>query len=117
MLDYQIVSGIYSFKAIGPSGVAGKPERSLPTAFALQAAYSNPSRGQTTIKYQLPRASNVQLQVYNIAGQLVQTIDEGQRPAGYHQVRLNGNAMSNGIYFYRLQAGAFSATRKMIVLR
>jgi hypothetical protein len=100
------------------TGVGGNPaDPTLPKAFALQAAYPNPSRGQTTIKYQLPRASNVQLQVYNIAGQLVQTIDEGQRPAGYHQVRLNGNAMSNGIYFYRLQAGEFSATRKMIVLR
>ena len=100
------------------TGLAGNPaDPALPRTFALQAAYPNPSRGQTVIKYQLPKASNVQLQVYNVAGQLVKAINEGQKPAGYHQIGLKDNAMANGIYFYKLTAGQFSATRKLVVLK
>jgi YVTN family beta-propeller protein len=100
------------------TGVAGNPsDPALPKTFALQAAYPNPSRGQTVIKYQLPKASNVQLQVYNVAGQLVKTVNEGQKPAGYHQIGLKGNAMANGIYFYQLKAGEFIATRKLIMIK
>jgi len=100
------------------SGVEGSPtESGLPKTFALQAAYPNPSRGQTVIKYQLPKASNIQLQVYNVAGQLVKTVNEGQKQAGYHQIKLVDNVLSNGVYFYRLQAGDFSATRKIIILK
>lgn len=100
------------------TGVAGNPtDPALPKTFALQAAYPNPSRGQTIIKYQLPKASNVQLLVYNVAGQLVKTLSEGQKPAGYHQVKVSDNTLSNGIYFYKLNAGEFSATRKLVVLK
>jgi YVTN family beta-propeller protein len=100
------------------SGVEGNPtERGLPKTFALQAAYPNPSRGQTTIRYQLPKSSSVKLQVYNIAGQMIKTIDEGTKPTGYYQIKLSDNALSNGVYFYRLQAGEFSATRKLIILK
>lgn len=100
------------------TGVEGNPtDPALPQTFVLQGAYPNPSRGQTTIKYQLPKASNVQLQVYNVAGQLVKTINEGQKPAGYHQIGWNDGKLSNGIYFYQLKAGEFSATRKMIILK
>ncbi|MDO8969420.1 MAG: T9SS type A sorting domain-containing protein, partial [Saprospiraceae bacterium] len=101
-----------------PTGLAGDPaEANLPKSYALQGAYPNPSRGQTVVKYQLPKASNVQLQVYNVAGQLVKTVSEGQKPAGYHQVKVNDNTLSNGIYFYKLTAGEFSATRKLVVLK
>jgi len=100
------------------TGVAGNPtDPALPKTFALQAAYPNPSRGQTVVKYQLPKASNVQLQVYNVAGQLVKTVNEGQKPAGYHQVKINDNTMANGIYFYQLKAGNFSATKKLLIVK
>ncbi|MDO9069805.1 MAG: T9SS type A sorting domain-containing protein, partial [Deltaproteobacteria bacterium] len=113
-----ISSSIRSFHIRNLTGVEGTPaDPALPRTFALQASYPNPSRGQTVIKYQLPKASNVQLQVYNVAGQLVKTVSEGQKPAGYHQVKVNDNTLSNGIYFYKLTAGDFSATRKMVVLK
>lgn len=100
------------------TGVAGNPaDPALPKTFALQAAYPNPSRGQTIIKYQLPKASNVRLQVYNVAGQLVKTVNEGQKPAGYHRIDMNSSQLSNGIYFYLLHAGEFSATRKLVILK
>jgi YVTN family beta-propeller protein len=113
-----ISSSIRYFSIRNLTGVAGSPaDPALPRIFALQAAYPNPSRGQTVIKYQLPKASNVQLQLYNVTGQLVKTINEGQKPAGYYQIKLSDNTLSNGIYFYRLQAGEFSATRKLVVLK
>jgi len=100
------------------TGVAGNPtDPALPKTFALQAAYPNPSRGQMVVKYQLPKASNVQLQVYNVAGQLVKTVNEGQKPAGYHQKKNNDNTMANGIYFYQLKSGNFSATKKLLIVK
>jgi hypothetical protein len=101
-----------------PAGVTGELEQpGLPRTYALQAACPNPSRGQTVIKYQLPKASNVQFQVYNVAGQLVKVCNEGIKPAGYHQINLNNGSLSNGIYFYQLRAGEFSATKKLVVLK
>lgn len=107
----------YSFKAIGPMGVAGRPETSLPAVYALGNACPNPSRGRTVFSYQLPRASNVSLKVYNIAGQLIKTFNEGQKPAGYHQINWNNHNLLAGVYFYRLQAGDFSAIKKMIAVK
>jgi YVTN family beta-propeller protein len=106
------------FKLRNLTGVAGNPpDVVLPKTFALQAAYPNPSRGQTTIRYQLPKASGVQLQIYNVAGQLVRILNDGQKPAGHHQINLNIKTLSNGIYFYKLTAGEFSATKKLLVLK
>ncbi|MDQ7798475.1 MAG: T9SS type A sorting domain-containing protein, partial [Candidatus Edwardsbacteria bacterium] len=113
-----ISSDIRTFRLSNLTGVAGQPsDPALPKTFALQAAYPNPSRGQTVIKYQLPKAANVKLQVYNVAGQLVKTISEGQKPAGYHQISWNDNILSNGIYFYQLKAGVFISTKKLLIVR
>ncbi len=117
MLDHQSVSGTYSFQAIGPSGVAGKPESSLPTIYALQNAYPNPSRGQTTFKYQLPKESRVSLTVYNVVGQAVKRFDLGAQPAGYHQINWNDKTLPNGVYIYQLKAGTFSSTKKLMIVR
>jgi len=100
------------------TGVAGNPsDPALPNVFALQEAYPNPSAGRTVIRYQLPQAAEVNLTVYNVAGQMVKSFNEGQKPAGYHQISWNDGKLSNGIYFYKLKAGQFIATRKMVVLK
>jgi hypothetical protein len=111
-----VASGVLDFEAIAPTGVNGQPGAASHN-FCLMPASPNPSHGQTSIKYQLPKVLNVKLQLYNLAGQLVKTLDEGAKAAGYHQVVLNSNVLSNGIYFYRLQAGDFSATRKLLIVR
>jgi YVTN family beta-propeller protein len=116
MLDHQSVSSTCSFKAIGPLGVAGNPSSSLPAVYALNGAYPNPSRGNTIFKYQLPKNSPVKLEIYNVAGQLIKSFEQGTRPAGYHQINWNGNA-ANGVYIYRLRAGNFMASGKVILLR
>ncbi|MBI5805335.1 T9SS type A sorting domain-containing protein, partial [candidate division TA06 bacterium] len=117
MLDHQSISSTYSFKAIGPLGVAGNPGASVPAVFALNGAYPNPSRGQTTFKYQLPKATNVSLTVYNVAGQTVKRFNLGTKPAGYHAINWNGSQVAAGVYIYRLQAGEYSATKKLMLLK
>jgi hypothetical protein len=102
----------------GWTGIAGTPEtRLLPGKFAVSRIYPNPSRGSVEIEYQLPKTSDVTMQVHNIAGQLVGSICAGVKPAGRHSIEWNGSGLPNGVYICRLQAGAFQATRKITLLR
>jgi hypothetical protein len=98
-------------------GVGGVSQEIVSAGFRLSPCYPNPSRGTVTIDYQLPRAEEVNLRVFNIAGQLVKTIDQGPQGSGCHQLKLNTSAMANGVYFFRLQAGGLSATGKITVLK
>jgi YVTN family beta-propeller protein len=117
LLGHIKVSSTYLFTLCGPIGVSGKPERSMPTVYALDNAYPNPSRGQTTFKYQLPKESKVSLSIYNVVGQMIKRFDVGAKPAGYHQVNWNDNMLPNGVYIYQLKAGTFTSTKKMMVIR
>ncbi|MEO5617555.1 MAG: choice-of-anchor D domain-containing protein, partial [Candidatus Eisenbacteria bacterium] len=91
-------------------------------AFALWQNQPNPFRGVTRIGYSLPRAANVELEVFNLQGQrVVSLVNESQGPGIYHQNfaarRTDGSLLPTGVYFYRFRAGAFSATRKMLLMR
>ncbi len=112
-----VSSGIGSFLLTYPTGVADKPLDGISAFYALGQAYPNPSRGNTIINYQLPKASDVRLQIFNIAGQLVNTFEQGNQPAGHHSVYWNAGDQSAGVYFYRLRAGSFLATKKMVVIK
>jgi YVTN family beta-propeller protein len=117
MLDHVTTSSTYNFRCIGPLGISGKPERSMPTVYALDNAYPNPSSGQTTFRYQLPKESNVSLIVYNVVGQQIKRFDIGAKPAGYHQISWNDNLLPNGVYIYQLKAGTFTSTKKLMVIK
>jgi hypothetical protein len=88
-----------------------------PTAFALEQNYPNPFNPATTIRFALPVDSHVKLVVYNAAGQKVSTLIDADAPAGNHTVELNASKLTSGVYFYRLSAGNFTETKKMILLR
>jgi flagellar hook assembly protein FlgD len=64
----------------------------------------------------LPQKSYVTLSVYNILGQLVSTLVNGEEQAGYHEVKFDGSNLASGVYFYRLQAGSFVKTVKCLLL-
>jgi hypothetical protein len=122
----QLESGDYLYRIVEISATGNKTyyqpvsvtyKSNTPKVFCLIGAYPNPARGATTIKYQLPEESQVRLEIYNVSGQLVKTVNEGQKPAGYHRIDLNSAQLSNGIYLYRLHAGEFSATKKLVVLK
>ncbi|MCU0608070.1 MAG: proprotein convertase P-domain-containing protein [Candidatus Edwardsbacteria bacterium] len=105
------------------TGVAGGPvERPLPVRTELFYGRPNPLRDHTVISYQLDAPGRASLKVYNAAGQLVRTLEDGQRGAGRHSVRWDGRddrgaAVSAGVYLYRLDAGGASRTSKLVVVR
>jgi len=94
-----------------------KPIVSVCSSYGLSQNYPNPFNPTTEIRYALPENAQVKLVVYNVAGQEIKTlVNEGQE-AGYHQCVWGGKNVAGGIYFYRLQAGDFVQTRKMVLLR
>ncbi len=93
--------------------------KSIPKTFALRQNYPNPFNPETNISFDLPKGALVSLKVFNIIGQEVATIVNGQLPAGTHSYRVGSEkfGLTSGVYFYRLAAGEFVQTRKMVVLK
>jgi plastocyanin len=92
-------------------------ENQLPKKFNLGQNYPNPFNPSTVINYQLPVSGNVTLKVYDILGKEVATLVDEYHPAGNYDVEFNAAELTNGIYFYKLQAEKYSETKKMILLR
>ena len=93
----------------------------LPERFELGANYPNPFNPSTMIPYQLPAAMHVRLEVFNILGQRVATLVDGERPAGFHTASWDatdaaGEAMGAGVYLYRLSGDGVQATRSMLLI-
>lgn len=84
-----------------------------PNPFSANATFGNP---RTTILFELPVAANVKLQILDLTGRELETLTAGNFNAGTHRVQWNAEKYSGGIYFYRLRAGNFSATRKLILV-
>jgi hypothetical protein len=88
-----------------------------PTMFALEQNYPNPFNPTTTIHYQLPTSGHVSLKVYNTLGQEAATlVDEVQDP-GFKSISFGASQLPSGVYFYRLQAGTFIQSKKMLLLK
>lgn len=85
--------------------------------FILDQNYPNPFNPSTAIYYALPKAQFVTLKIFNMAGQEVATLVNRQQDAGEHTFQWNAEKFPSGVYMYRLQAGEFSETKKMILLR
>jgi hypothetical protein len=90
---------------------------SKPVSFTLAQNYPNPFNPATTIRYTLPHRSQVLLAVYNTLGQRVAALVQGQEEAGSYEVKFDGSNLASGVYFYRLQAGTYVETKKLLLLR
>jgi len=89
----------------------------IPANYELIGSYPNPFNASVTISYGLPATSDVTLEIFNILGQRVTMLVNGQQPAGYHQITWNAQDQATGMYFYKLQAGDFSQIKKMLMLK
>ena len=85
--------------------------------FVLMQNYPNPFNPSTNITYNLPVSTDVQLKVYNLLGEEVTTLVNEYRTAGKYTDVFNGTGLPSGVYIYRLKAGDYSSTKKMIILR
>lgn len=89
----------------------------LPQKFALSQNYPNPFNPTTRISYTIPGGTNVKLTVFNSLGQEVATLVDGFKEAGVHEASFSAAGIPSGMYFYRINAGGFTETRKMVVLK
>jgi len=101
-------------------GATGKV--TVPNSFALDQNYPNPFNPTTEISFSIGEASHVSLEIYNVLGEKVTTLLNdymavGQHTVTWNSVNDNGQAVSSGIYYYRLSAGSFSATKKMLLIK
>jgi hypothetical protein len=100
-----------------PSTVSVGQQPNLPTCAELMQNYPNPFNPSTTIRYGLPVRSHVTLTVFNALGQSVSTLMNGEQEAGYHEIQFKATNLSSGVYFYRIEAGSFVQTRKLLLVR
>ena len=129
-LDVYATDGIDTISSVGGSrnvfieryGYLDIADGTLPQSYALHPNYPNPFNPSTSISFDLPEQSNVNLNIYNALGQLVKSYSYNNYPAGSYKVRWNGKnvfgqQLSAGVYIYQLRAGKFIKNRKMILLK
>jgi hypothetical protein len=89
----------------------------LPTRFELFQNYPNPFNPTTKIKYAIPRQSRVVIEVYNILGQRVSTLVNGEKAPGYYTIDFNASSLGSGFYIYRIETSEFTDIKKMMLIK
>lgn len=104
--------------AIWVPGISSvKDEVGFPKSYSISQNYPNPFNPSTTIRFQLPNSSIVNLKVYDVLGNEIVTLVNEEKPVGEYEVEFNAAGLSSGIYFYKLNAGSFVETKKMILMK
>ncbi len=101
----------------GVTAVAQYGSSNLPSSFSLKQNYPNPFNPSTMIEYNVPKESNVKLQVYDILGRLVATLVNENKAAGKYSVNFNASNLSSGVYIYQLSTPIQILTKKMMLLK
>lgn len=113
-----VVPGYIRYGAVGINDETA----ALPSEYELGQNYPNPFNPETNIEFQVPRASQVDIEIYNILGRKVKTLVAGYKEAGFYTTHWdgtneNGAAVPSGVYFYRMTAGDYTVAKKMVMLR
>jgi hypothetical protein len=99
------------------TGIGEGHGRQTVNAYMLSQNFPNPFNPSTVIRYGLPGSAHVILSVFNSLGQQVATLVQGDQEAGEHEVRFDAGSLSSGVYFYRIQAGDFVQTKRLLLLK
>jgi Ca-activated chloride channel homolog len=120
-MKYSVLTPYTAFLVVEPMSVTGgtvvPPLSDIPVSFSLAQNYPNPFNPSTTITYSVPRRTIVLVRIFNALGQEVALLVNELKEAGTYQLTWNASNVPSGIYFYRLQAGEYVETKKMVLLR
>ena len=105
----------YSYKYLTVTKI--NEDLSLINSYSLSNNYPNPFNPSTIINYSIPRSSQVQIKLYDILGREVETLVNEVKSPGNYEVNFNASSLASGVYLYRLQAGSFVQTKKMMLLK
>jgi hypothetical protein len=107
------------FNVLGRESVSGVTEENyiVPDEYVLYQSYPNPFNPSTKIKYSVPNSEVVSLKVYDILGREIAVLLDEYKSAGIYSVEFNASRFASGVYFYRLQAGSFVETKKMVLMK
>jgi hypothetical protein len=90
----------------------------IPKTFSLSQNYPNPFNPTTTIKYAVPQPVKVSIKIYDILGRLVKTlVNDEFKDVGFYEVKFDGSNYASGVYFYRIEAGKFVQSKKMVIVK
>ncbi len=106
-----------AFAETGVTSIEDDVNLTVPTEFSLEQNYPNPFNPTTTIKFQIPGLSFVTLKIYDVLGNEVATLVNEEKPVGSYEIQFDASNHSSGIYFYKLHAGDFAETKKMLLLK
>jgi hypothetical protein len=116
--EYTEVSSRDTFRIVYASSATDVGDESdVPRQFRLSQNYPNPFNPSTTIEYALPTTAQVSLKLYNALGEEVKELVNEMQTAGVKSVRLNAENLPSGVYLYKLVAGTFRQSKKMILIR
>ena len=118
--DYGVNANAPTGIAFDSSPVSGINEEGnfqLPIVFALQQNYPNPFNPTTTINYALAENIRIKIEIFNMLGKKVEVLVDEPGLAGYHSYKFQSGNLASGVYLYRIQAGAFVKTKKMLLIR
>jgi hypothetical protein len=116
-LNGTIYGAIWSNDVPGVTAVPQNESLNSPNKFVLSPNFPNPFNPNTVISYQLPVGSDVTLKVYDNLGNEIATLVDEYKPAGTYEVEFNASSLPSGIYFYKIRAGYFVETKKMVLLK
>jgi hypothetical protein len=111
----SVYSSVFNFTTT-VTGIS-KNGAEIPGKFMLYGNYPNPFNPVTNIRFDLPNHSEVSLQVYNIEGKLIDNLVKGVFEAGIYNISYDAGSLPSGIYFYKLTAGNYTQTRKMVLVK
>jgi len=99
------------------TGINNSSNPLTPNEYMLYQSYPNPFNPSTKIKYTLPKAEKVKIEVFNLLGQRIETLINKQRPSGSHEVEFTSKDLPSGVYLYRIEAGEYQEVKKMILMK